>query len=104
MEKSEIILRKLTTVKISWLIKIVKLSKFVVFSPSSSFDNNNKKSWNIPWSRYFNPHYVFPTQEEVIDRVKKIVREKSEMYSKALFVTGTYLIGECHPSISIFLG
>lgn len=44
--------------------------------------------------RYFDPQYVFPTQEEVIDRVRRIVREKFSKHPKALFITGSYLIGK----------
>lgn len=49
---------------------------------------------------YFNPQYVFPTQQEVVDRVKDIVRELSLKYNRALFVCGTYLIGK----EKVFLG
>jgi hypothetical protein len=44
--------------------------------------------------RYFNPDYVFPTQKEVVERVRKIVRNKSRQHEKALFISGTYSIGE----------
>ncbi|XP_065222983.1 uncharacterized protein Snm1 [Planococcus citri] len=49
---------------------------------------------------YFDPQYVFPSQKEVIDRVRKIVREMSAKYPKALFVSGSYLIGK----EKVFLG
>lgn len=43
---------------------------------------------------YFENHYSFPTQKEVIDRVRMLVKDISNKYPKALFVCGAYTIGK----------